>query len=817
MHSFHRAALATLFVALLASPALAAWPNSPFTNLPVCTVAGGQYEPNLVPDGAGGAIITWYDFRPGGNFDIYAQHVRASGSVDPAWPANGRAICSSSGDQYLPTLVSDGAGGALITWTDLRSGSADIYAQHVLASGVVDPAWPANGRVLCTAAGNQDTPMIESDGAGGAIVAWLDFRGGSSYDIYAQRVLASGVVDPAWPVNGALLCAAAYDQQDVRIVTDGAGGAIVTWVDFRSGIGVDVYAQRVRASGTLAPSWPTDGLAVCTATDYQLAPRLVSDDAGGAIVTWYDFRSGVSADIYAQHVLGSGTVDLAWPYDGLALCTAAGGQQSPAIAKDGAGGAIVAWHDLRGFTANDIYAQHVTSAGSVDPAWPLDGSAVCTAIENQYVPTIYADGEGGAIVAWSDYRGNGFHSDLYAQHMLASGTVDPAWPAGGRALCAAANGQSGLAITSDGAGGAIAAWHDNRNFSDAHIYAQRVARFGYLGTPEAEIVSVKDVPNDQGGRVKLSWNASYLDLAQDPNLNYYDVLRSVPTSLAAQWKARGARVRALAGDGFALRPGDLVADATGAYYWEYLASISALHYLSGYSYIAPTLGDSVAGSNPRTAFMVVARNWTSSMFWLSRPDSGYSTDNLAPAAPAPFTGEYAAGTTQLHWNRNVESDLAGYRLYRGTTPAFVPGPGNLVAAVPDTGYADTPAAPSWYKLTAVDSHGNESPVATLLPAGTLGVEGAGAELSFAVPMPNPASARTTLRWALSRAGSVRVAVYDAAGRRVRELANGVQQAGEHSSAWDLSDDGGRAVGAGLYFARFEAEGRTLVRRVAVTR
>jgi len=45
---------------------------------------------------------------------------------------------------------------------------------------------------LCTATGLQGSPTIASDGAGGAIVTWTDFRSGTNSDIYAQRVDANG-------------------------------------------------------------------------------------------------------------------------------------------------------------------------------------------------------------------------------------------------------------------------------------------------------------------------------------------------------------------------------------------------------------------------------------------------------------------------------------------------------------------------------------------------------------------------------------------------------------------------------------------------
>ena len=45
----------------------------------------------------------------------------------------------------------------------------------------------------------------ETDGAGGALIAWQDSRGGATSDIYARRVLVSGVADPALRARGAEL------------------------------------------------------------------------------------------------------------------------------------------------------------------------------------------------------------------------------------------------------------------------------------------------------------------------------------------------------------------------------------------------------------------------------------------------------------------------------------------------------------------------------------------------------------------------------------------------------------------------------------
>jgi subtilisin family serine protease len=89
-------------------------------------------------------------------------------------------------------------------------------------------------------------------------------------------------------------------------------------------------------------------------------------------------------------------------------------------------------------------------------------------------------------------------------------------------------------------------------------------------------------------------------------------------------------------------------------------------------------------------------------------------------------------------------------------------------------------------------------------------------VTFAAPAPNPAAWSLRLPFALPREAGVRLHILDAQGRLVRVLADGVLAPGPHTETWNLRDDGGRRVAAGLYFARLEASGRTQVRRIAVT-
>ena len=244
-------------------------------------------------------LMTWDDERSG-NDDIYAQRVDANGAV--LWTVDGVPICTLVDAQRYPELVSDGAGGAIITWQDERNGNDDIYVQRVDANGAV--LWTTDGVPICTAASNQGSPMLVSDEVGGAIITWRDQRSGD-FDIYAQRINSNGAV--LWTTNGVAICTAPNSQWPSSLVKDDAGGAIITWGDERSG-NDDIYAQRVDSSGAVL--WATDGVPICTAASNQYSPRLVSDEVGGAIIVWEDYRNAgwPERDIYAQNVNADGTL-----------------------------------------------------------------------------------------------------------------------------------------------------------------------------------------------------------------------------------------------------------------------------------------------------------------------------------------------------------------------------------------------------------------------------------------------------------------------------------------------------------------------------
>jgi hypothetical protein len=496
---------------------------------------------------------------------------------------------------------------------------------------------------------------------------------------------------------------------------------------------------------------------------------------------------------------------------------------NPIACGDGSGGLLVAWGDTRYSGSYYPFVTRILS-GNVRPAgWSSDGTLLYSGGPYALPVAMVPDRTGGAVVACSDQRNGGV--EIYATRLNGSAVRVPGWSSSGSPV-ATAGALYGVnpAMIPDGSGGAFAAFTLGRG-GPYEMLAQNIDGFGALGDVRPQLAKPADVRGDQGGQVRLQWGASWLDQPASLGIGQYWIWRQTPVAAAqaavqqglGRWEDGGAAGAAAAAPASGTRLFRPAGAAAASFAWEYVTALGS-NGSAQYSYVAATASDSTSGHNPQTVFMVEARGATAGTFWQSAPDSGYSVDNLPPLPPAPFAGTYNAGTSSLHWRANLESDLAGYRLYRGTTAAFVPAAGNLVGAVTDTAYADASGQPWIYKLSAVDSHGNESRFTTLTPSGTLGVGGdAPRELALAPPMPNPLRGQGTVAFTLSRPGRASLALYDAGGRRVRVLAEGEFAAGERRVTVEARDAAGRPLSAGLYWVRLEAEGRSLSQRLLLLR
>lgn len=466
----------------------AQWSTNSAINNQVSSSTVEQTGPKIIKDDSGGYIIAWTEKITNDN-NVYIQRLDANGAVQ--WGSAGVAVCTNANNQVLAGLVSDGNGGAIVVWEDSTGtggggtyGQNDVYAQRISSAGA--KLWAAAGVSISSAVDVQSYVNLISDNNGGAIITWHDYRnnGYLGSDIYAQRINGSGVVQ--WAADGKLICNASNPQVRPRICSDNAGGAFISWEDYRGFSQSEIYAQRIDANGNAM--FAANGVIMCTAANDQLFPEIIADGNGGAFLTWYDKRalgnSGVG-DIYGQRVNATGAIQ--WGTAGLSMCNATGDQFTSfssltCMMLDGTGGFYLTWNDLRSGN-HDVYIQRFTAAGAA--LWTANGLMVNNNTFNELYPSLALDASNGVYVTWDRY--NLAAVDIYGQHYNSSGVAQ--WATNGVPLANATNSQFNNQLVATGDGNAILTFNDKRNNVNSLIYAQRIIPNGTCNPPAVTITT----------------------------------------------------------------------------------------------------------------------------------------------------------------------------------------------------------------------------------------------------------------------------------------------------------------------------------------
>ena len=165
------------------------------TGLPVDVTLTSKTDVRLVPDGKGGVIAAWFDNR---NYPplvgVFGQRISGTGTL--LWPSTSVCFADSVGSSVYLAPVSDLKGGVILVYAKrIGSSFTDIFAQHVDSAGA--PQWGENGVAVCSAGKDQYVPVAISDGVGGAITAWTDLRRSTTPSsplacVFAQLVNRTG-------------------------------------------------------------------------------------------------------------------------------------------------------------------------------------------------------------------------------------------------------------------------------------------------------------------------------------------------------------------------------------------------------------------------------------------------------------------------------------------------------------------------------------------------------------------------------------------------------------------------------------------------
>ncbi len=336
-----------------------------------------------------------------------------------------------------------------------------------------------------------------------------------------------------------------------------------------------------------------------------------------------------------------------------------------------------------------------------------------------------------------------------------------------------------------------------------------------------KIVSITDVPNDQGKQVRMAWVKFPGDGVSTNPITGYSLWRRVDKTSANAGNISVNSKENMLAQASAQNVGKTYSIAQAGT-WDFVAWIPSAGY-EFYSMVAPTLYDSTAKGRNWSVFFVAGH--ARGQLYESAPDSGYSVDNLPPFAPNNFIVKGLTGTNlELSWAEPEDNDFQYFALYRSTTENFDPKGTKPLTTVTGTKYADTDVQVGtkyYYWLSAFDVAGNESKFSRA--SFTVGIAergGSGSvptEYALEQNYPNPFNPETTIKYQLSGSSFVRLRIFSALGQEVRTLVEGVQPAQYYSIMWDGRDNAGNQLPTGLYFYRLETEKFTAVKKMVMMR
>ena len=209
-----------------------------------------------------------------------------------------------------------------------------------------------------------------------------------------------------------------------------------------------------------------DGAPIRQGVHIEWYRTVAPGNQGEAIFVWSDTRYGMR-NIFAHKVNEQGT--FLWGDQGAVVTNLPGRQEDPVAITDGEGGAFIAWVDYRFDEQGDIFFQHLDNNGEVllDP----NGIALAQVEGKQITINMCTDSLGGVFVTWQDKRG-GIDEDIYGTHISAQHEVIA--QGSGVPIVVAEGAQNAKTIEYAGNFEAFIAWADFREGANADIYGQRL-------------------------------------------------------------------------------------------------------------------------------------------------------------------------------------------------------------------------------------------------------------------------------------------------------------------------------------------------------
>jgi hypothetical protein len=335
-------------------------------------------------------------------------------------PAVNLTICDTTGEQVQPKLGITSDGGCYIGWFDNRGGSYAVYLQKLNAQGVKQ--FPANGLLISNNPQSSSTVDwdLAVDDSDCCVLAFTDTRVTSSINPYAYRISPTGQF--LWGANGiALTDSVNVYQANPKVIVTSDGNFVIPW-QYNNKIGM----VKLNKAGTkLWGSVPLMVIGNPGIGEKFNYPIGIKSDNGSIILYWIgytgSFISPSNYKTYTQKFSSTGAIQWGNPQDTIWSLGSAQGTYQPSVYSDGNNGAIYVWQSYIAGPTN-CYVQRKNSAGQIQ--FPVNGATVADVNSDlRFQPSAcYMPSTQETYVFWQEKNSLQSMIGVYGQKFSSDGT-----------------------------------------------------------------------------------------------------------------------------------------------------------------------------------------------------------------------------------------------------------------------------------------------------------------------------------------------------------------------------------------------------------
>ena len=346
-----------------------------------------------------------------GEYDISLQLINSNAEI--LFDQNGLIISGADKRQESPVVRSDGSGGAFVVWGDKRNGSIGIYAQHIYDNGSISMLndgtefyWGIDGNTVSSYANKPSALYI---GNNELVVSWTDQRFGQNLKNFGQKIysgwLNSNITD------GYILSNA--DAQDYPILENLDDNIIHVFPDVSGE--VRLKYQVLDQSLSLLDNESFLVNPSSSSPQFYNSFSLVNTNSG----TFLAFSEQVyfaAFNVFIQKFDDNGSV-FSYP---IALTTNFSADENVKKIHEIPGQGLIIIYDSESWlTGRKVKLMAVDYDGNILQGWE-DGINVCDYDSNQdYLDSVTTDQ--GVFIIWNDGRGDG--DDIYGQMIDINGSL----------------------------------------------------------------------------------------------------------------------------------------------------------------------------------------------------------------------------------------------------------------------------------------------------------------------------------------------------------------------------------------------------------